>query len=49
VLSAIFIGYSYGFAQFRVAGKITDEKGESLIGVNVLVKNNTFSNKTTII
>ena len=39
VLSAIFIGYSYGFAQFRVAGKITDEKGESLIGVNVLVKN----------
>lgn len=28
-----------GFSQFRVKGKITDEKGELLIGVNVMVKN----------
>ncbi|MFN6080003.1 MAG: carboxypeptidase-like regulatory domain-containing protein, partial [Bacteroidota bacterium] len=28
-----------GFSQFRVKGKITDEKGESLVGVNVMVKN----------
>ena len=28
-----------GFSQFRVKGKITDEKGESLIGVNVMLKN----------
>jgi TonB-dependent SusC/RagA subfamily outer membrane receptor len=28
-----------GFSQFRVKVKITDEKGESLIGVNVMVKN----------
>jgi TonB-linked SusC/RagA family outer membrane protein len=28
-----------GFSQFRVKGKISDEKGESLVGVNVMVKN----------
>jgi TonB-linked SusC/RagA family outer membrane protein len=42
---SIFILYAFiscsfdAFSQFRVSGKITDEKGESLIGVNILVKN----------
>ncbi|MEY3322592.1 MAG: hypothetical protein RLZZ417_2175 [Bacteroidota bacterium] len=39
VIISIFLGCMNGFAQFRVSGKITSENRETLIGVNVLVKN----------
>jgi TonB-linked SusC/RagA family outer membrane protein len=36
---AFFLIHLNGMAQFWVSGKVTDDKGEALIGVNVLVKN----------
>jgi len=39
IIYAIMFCHLNAFSQIRVSGKITDEKGEALIGVNVLVKN----------
>ncbi len=35
-------------AQVSVSGKVTDEKGESLIGANILVKNSSVGTITDI-
>jgi TonB-linked SusC/RagA family outer membrane protein len=49
ILAGIFIlcGISLS-AQVTVSGKVTDEKGEALIGANILVKNTTLGTITDI-
>ena len=45
MLSLLLIGVQ-AFAQTSVSGKVTDQSGEPLVGVNVLVKGTTIGTMT---
>ena len=44
----LFFLFFFGFSQSNITGKITDEKGNALIGANVILENTFYGTSTSL-